>query len=117
MFDKWYQPYEAIVGFERVSRIQIPREAFRETVANAILHRRFDINGAVQISMYKDRIEVLSPGGLPEGISETAFLYSRLSLPRNLAIAEVFHRLRIIEKFGTGIDRIRSEYTNLGNQP
>ncbi|NLF51397.1 MAG: AAA family ATPase [Leptolinea sp.] len=76
MFDKWYQPYEAVVGFERVKRIQIPREAFRESVANAILHRRFDINGVVQVSMYEDRIEVLSPGGLPEGISETAFLYS-----------------------------------------
>ncbi|MGI6635837.1 MAG: ATP-binding protein [Christensenellales bacterium] len=117
MFDKWYQPYEAVVGFERVKRIQIPREAFREAVANAILHRRFDINGAVQVSMYEDRIEVLSPGGLPEGISETAFLYSRLSLPRNLTIAEVFHRLRIIEKFGTGIDRIRGEYANQANQP
>ena len=67
--------------------------------------------------MYEDRIEVLSPGGLPEGISETAFLYSRLSLPRNLTIAEVFHRLRIIEKFGTGIDRIRGEYANQANQP
>jgi ATP-dependent DNA helicase RecG len=117
MFDKWYQPYEAVVGFERVKRIQIPREAFREAVANAILHRRFDMNGAVQISMFADRIEVLSPGGLPEGISETAFLYSRLSLPRNLAIAEVFHRLRIIEKFGTGIDRIRNEYENFHSKP
>lgn len=117
MFDKWYPPYEAVVGFERVKRIQVPKEAFREAVANAILHRRYDINGAVQISMYEDRIEVLSPGGLPEGMSETAFLYSRLSLPRNLTIAEVFHRLQIIEKFGTGIDRIRGEYANWANQP
>lgn len=117
MFDKWYLPYEAVVGFERMKRIQIPREAYREAVANAMLHRRFDLNGAVQISMYEDRIEVLSPGGLPEGVTETAFLYSRLSLPRNLILAEVFHRLHIIEKFGTGIDRIRNEYQAFNTKP
>lgn len=117
MFDKWYQPYEVVVGFERVRRIQVPREAFREAVANALLHRRFDLNGAVQISMHENRIEVLSPGGLPEGISETAYLYSQLSLPRNLTIAEVFHRLHIIEKFGTGIDRIRNEYEAFEPKP
>lgn len=117
MFDKWYQPYEAVVGFERMKRIQIPREAYREAVANAMLHRRFDLNGAVQISMYEDRIEVLSPGGLPEGVTETAFLYSRLSLPRNLILAEVFHRLHIIENFGTGIDRIRNEYQAFNTKP
>jgi ATP-dependent DNA helicase RecG len=117
MFDKWYQPYEAVVGFERIRRIQIPTEAYREAVANALLHRRYDLNGAVQISMYEDRIDLLSPGGLPAGISETAYLYSQLSLPRNLKIAEVFHRLKIIERFGTGINRIRDEYTSFTSKP
>lgn len=49
--------------------------------------------------------------------TETAFLYSRLSLPKNLILAEVFHRLHIIEKFGTGIDRIRNEYQAFNTKP
>lgn len=117
MFDRWYAPYEVVEGAKRVSRIRIPKEAYREAVANALIHRRFDLNGAVQIAMHEDRIEVASPGGLPEGISETTYLYSQISIPRNLIVAEVFHRLGIIEKFGTGIDRIRREYEIYGNRP
>ena len=117
LFDKWYQPYEAVDGFMRVPRIQIPRDAYREAVANALIHRRYDQSGAVQVAMYEDRVEVTSPGGLPEGVSETAYLYSQISIPRNLIIAEVFHRLHLIEKFGTGIDRIRKEYEPYASKP
>ena len=117
MFDKWYQSYEAVDGFLRVPRIQIPRDAYREAVANALIHRRYDQGGAVQVAMYEDRVEVTSPGGLPEGVSETAYLYSQISIPRNLILAEVFHRLHLIEKFGTGIDRIRKEYEPYASKP
>lgn len=117
MFDKWYEPYEEVVGFRRVQRVQIPREAYREGVANALVNRRYDINGRVQVAMYEDRIEIISPGGLPEGMSEATYLYSQISIPRNTVIADVFHRLNIIEKFGTGIDRIRDEYAAFSSQP
>jgi ATP-dependent DNA helicase RecG len=52
-----------------------------------------------------------------EGITEAAYLYSQISMPRNITIAEVFHRLHIIEKFGTGIDRIQREYKPYTNKP
>lgn len=117
MFDKWYAPYDQVVGFERVQRDQIPREAFREGVANALVHRRFDLNSAVQIAMYDDRVEITSPGGLPLGITETVYLYGQVSQLRNITIAEVFHRLGLIEKFGTGIFRIREEYSPYATQP
>ncbi len=117
MFDKWYAPYEEVVDFRRIQRIQIPREAFRESVANALIHRRYDINGCVQVAMYDDRIEIISPGGLPYGISETTYLYSQISILRNTILANVFHRLHIIEKFGTGIGRIRDEYAGFPSQP
>ena len=117
MFDKWYAPYEEVVDFRRIERIQIPREAYREGVANALINRRYDINGSVQVAMYENRIEIISPGGLPEGISETTYLYSQISIPRNMVLADVFHRLHIIEKFGTGIDRIRDEYASFPSQP
>jgi ATP-dependent DNA helicase RecG len=117
MFDKWYAPYEEVVGFRRIERIQIPREAYREGIANALINRRYDINGSVQVAMYEDRIDILSPGGLPEGVSETTYLYSQVSIPRNTVIADVFHRLHIIERFGTGIDRIRNEYADFPTKP
>jgi ATP-dependent DNA helicase RecG len=117
MFDKWYAPYEEVVDFRRIERIQIPREAYREGIANALINRRYDINGSVQVAMYENRIEIISPGGLPEGMSETTYLYRQISIPRNTVVANVFHRLHIIEKFGTGIDRIREEYARFPSQP
>lgn len=83
------------------------------------LFRPYLVHGGlqVQIAMYQDRIEITSPGGLPDGISESAYLYSQISIPRNVIIAEVFHRLAIIEKFGTGIERIRLEYEGYADKP
>lgn len=117
MFDKWYKPYEEVVGFRRIERIQIPREAYREGIANVLVNRRYDINGRVQVAMHENHIEIISPGGLPEGMSETTYLYSHISIPRNTVIADIFHRLHIIEKFGTGIDRIRDAYASFPSKP
>lgn len=117
MFDKWYAPYEKIVGFTRVQRDQIPREAYREGVINALIHRRFDVNSSVQISMFDDRVEITSPGGLPPGITRVAYIYGQISIIRNVTIAEVFYRIGLIEKFGTGILRIREEYSPYAANP
>lgn len=111
IFERYYQ-YEEIVGYNRIKKQLIPREAFREAVANAIVHRVWDINSYIKISMYDDRIEVKSPGGLPIGISEEEYLNGNISVLRNPIIAGVFFRLKIIEKFGTGIKRINHEYAD-----
>jgi ATP-dependent DNA helicase RecG len=104
IFEQYYQ-YEKIEGYIRVKKELIPKEAFRESLANAIVHRVWDINSYIQISMYEDRIEINSPGGLPEGIPTDEYLYGNISVLRNPIIAGVFYRLDIIEKFGTGITR------------
>lgn len=109
IFEVYYQ-YEEIQGYSRIKKELIPKEAFREAVANAIVHRAWDINANIQISMYEDRIEISSPGGLPVGISKEEYLNGNLSILRNPIIAGVFYRLKIIEKFGTGIMRIKREY-------
>ena len=62
--------------------------------------------------MYDDRIEIISLGKLPEGLSKEEFLKNNISILKNPIIANVFFRLNIIEKFGTGIERIRTEYEN-----
>lgn len=110
MFRKWYAPYEEVEDGRRIEKVQIPFDAYRETVANALTHRRYDLSSAVRIAMYANRIEVTSPGGLPEGMRTNACLHGQRSVLRNVIVAEVLHRLRIIEKFGTGMTRIRSAY-------
>lgn len=116
IFEQYYQ-YEEIEGYIRVKKELIPKEAFRESLANAIVHRVWDINSYIQISMYEDRIEINSPGGLPEGISKDEYLYGNISVLRNPIIAGVFYRLDIIEKFGTGITRINKEYEGSLSKP
>lgn len=112
MFEKHYPVIEVVEGFNRVKKTPIPYEAFREALANAIVHRDYYINSNVTISMYDNRVEITSPGGLPEGLSEETYLQTQLSIPRNVIIAQVFFKLGIIEKFGTGILRIRNAYRN-----
>ena len=90
----------------------VPETAFREALANALVHRMWDISAAVQIAMYKDRIQITSPGGLPEDISEEEYLHSQVSVLRNPILAEVFLKLNYIEKFGTGIRRMMNAYKN-----
>ena len=102
---------EEVSGSLRKTVELIPREAFREAVANALVHRTWDVSTHVKISMYPDRIEIASPGGLPSAISEEEYLRGRISLLRNPILGNVFYRLGIIERFGTGIPRINELYT------
>ena len=108
-FERYYE-YEEIVGAERVTKEKISKEAFRESVANAIVHRLWDINANIKIVMSNDKIEIISPGSLPPGMSEDEYMRGYVSVLRNPIIANIFYRLGIIEKFGTGIRRIKYEY-------
>lgn len=115
-FEKYYQ-YEKIEGMERNLIERIPIEAFRETLANAIVHRVWDIPAHIRIAMYPDRIEIYSPGGLPSGISKEEYLKGYISRLRNPIIANVFFRLHLIEMFGTGIKRIMTCYEEYEVKP
>ena len=116
MFHQYYR-YEKIEGMERKSVDKIPEKAFREAVANALVHRMWDIPASIKISMYPDKIEISSPGGLPAGLSEDEYLNGQISLLRNPIIGNVFFRLKYIEKFGTGIMRINYAYKNILVKP
>lgn len=102
---------------ERKSVDKIPEKAFREAVANALVHRMWDIPASIKISMYPDKIEISSPGGLPAGLSEDEYLNGQISLLRNPIIGNVFFRLKYIEKFGTGIMHINYAYKNILVKP
>ncbi len=112
-----YYVVEKIQGMRREEIYLVPLEAFRETVANALVHRTWDIGANIRIAMYDDQIEVYSPGGLPAGLSEEEYQNGFVSNLRNPIIANVFFRLGIIEKFGTGIMRIKESYRGINHQP
>lgn len=64
----------------------------------------------IRVLMFDDRIEIVSPGGLPSGIDEKEYLSGKLSVLRNRNLANVFYRLGFVEIFGTGITRIKQLY-------
>ena len=116
MFQTYYQ-YEKIEGVERKQIDKIPEKAFREAIANALVHRAWDVRASIKISMFEDRIEISSPGGLPAGIGREEYLNGQISVLRNPILGNVFFRLKYIEKFGTGIMRINRSYSNALEKP
>ena len=116
VFNRYYK-YEQILGSERIEKELIPEKAFRETIANALIHRTWDVNSNIRISMYENKIEVSSPGGLPSGISEKEYLNGQISQLRNPILANIFFRLKYIEMFGTGIRRINESYKDYAIKP
>ena len=111
VFRDYYQ-YEVIQGADRKKIEKIPEEAFREAIANALIHRVWDVDSQIRVSMFDDRIEIVSPGGLPSGITEEEYLSGKLSVLRNRNLANVFYRLGFVEIFGTGITRIKQLYAD-----
>ena len=109
--------YELIDGPERKVIHKIPENAFREALANALIHRTWDDTPNIRISMLKDRISITSPGGLLSSISKEEYLNGQVSKLRNPIIAHIFFRLKMIEMFGTGILRIKDLYKDLPVQP
>ena len=95
-----------IEGLRRQNIPEYPMEAVREAITNAVMHRDWFFDGAnVFVELYADRIEVISPGSLPKGL--TLADLGRKSIRRNPLIADLLHRIDFIEKAGTGIRRIR----------
>lgn len=94
---------------QRLEIPEIPREAVREAIANALCHRDYATGTAVEVNVYMDFIEVVSPGLFPEGASpENHLMGEDGSLKqRNPSIAQAFFRSGMIEQYGTGIPRIK----------
>ena len=116
MFRRHYQ-YEEIKGTTRNKIELIPEEAFREVLANAIVHRNWDVDQNIRIAMFNDHIEVSSPGGLPYGLSKEEYMNGNISNLRNPVLGGVFFRLNLIEMFGTGIRRIKYAYRDSTLKP
>lgn len=105
-----------INGLERIDKQDYPEEAFREALLNALVHRDYGFSGSIIININDKEMEFISIGGLLPGLSPDD-IRSGISQPRNKNLAEVFHRLRLIESYGTGIRKIYSLYANCAVQP
>lgn len=116
VFKDYYQ-YEVIQGVERKKIEKIPEAAFREAIANVLIHRAWDVESQIRVFMFDDRAEVVSPGGLPSGITEKEYLSGKISVLRNRNLANVFYRLGFVEIFGTGIARIKQLYEESLRKP
>ena len=116
IYRQYYQ-IEKIEGAVRRKIDLIPEEAFREALANALVHRLWDVDSNIKISMFEDKIEISSPGSLPPGISKEEYLNGQISTLRNPIIGNLFYRLNYIEKFGTGIKRINEAYSHNLTKP
>lgn len=102
-----------INGVYRSDTYELPINAIREMVANAVIHRSYLDDSCVQVCIFDDRVEVLSPGTLYGGLDiETA--KKGKSRCRNGAIAEAFHYMHIIESWGTGIPRMINRCKEFG---
>ncbi len=95
--------YEDIV---RVERFPIAREAAREALLNALVHRDYAVPGPVLIRVYDDRLAIVNPAVLPEGWTQKSLLEPHHSHPFNPDIANAFFRAGEIEAWGRGIERI-----------
>ena len=105
-----------IKGVVRTDKQDYPEEAIREALLNALVHRDYGFSGSIIINVNDSKMEFISLGGLLPGLS-TEDIRIGVSQPRNKKLAEVFHRLRLIESYGTGIRRIFKLYENCPIQP
>ena len=103
-------------GLERVDTRDYPPEAVREALLNAVIHREYGIGGPTLISIFDDRIEFVTIGGLVKGLS-LADIKLGVSMLRNKNLANIFYRLHLIEAYGTGLLKIDECYADCSVKP
>ena len=94
--------------------LELPEEALREAVLNALGHRDYRSTSNVQVNIFLDRVEVLNPGGLVSGLRMKDL--GRVSRPRNLLLFSLMARMDLVEHIGSGIKRIRESVAAYGLQ-
>lgn len=105
--------------FQKLLRIDTrdyPEVAVREALLNSLVHRDYSFRASTLISIYEDRIEFVSIGGLLPGM-ELDDLMMGVSVCRNAHLANVFYRLQLIEAYGTGMKKIMGAYAGAPVQP
>ncbi len=100
-------------GLTRIDSRDYSESAIREALLNAIIHRDYSFSGSTLVSVFSDRLEIVSLGGLVPGL-EPEDIFEGISQTRNTGLANIFYRLKYVEVYGTGIRKIRKECETFG---
>lgn len=116
LIDRYNRTRSEFEGLNRIDIREYPITAIRESLLNSIVHRDYSFSGSTLVSIFDDRIEFVTIGGLVRGISKEDMLLG-VSILRSKNLANVFYRLKLIEAFGTGIPKIMESYENYSFSP
>ena len=112
-FRAYNRERETFVGMTRIGVPDYPARAYREGVANALVHRDYTLLGTVHVQWHEDRLEISSPGSFPNGVHLNNLLVTD-PRPRNPLLADAFKRAGIVERTARGIDTIFEEQLRIG---
>lgn len=110
------QIHATIEKLYRIDFRDYPEIAVREALLNLLVHREYSFSASALISIYADRIEFVSIGGLMPGI-DLEDIMAGISVCRNQDLANVFYRLHLIEAYGTGMGKIMKAYEDMPKKP
>lgn len=110
------QTHSSFQKLRRIDQRDYPETAVREALMNLLVHREYSFRASTFISLYTDRIEFTSIGGLVSGVTLKDVMMG-ISVCRNVKLANVFYRLELIEAYGTGILKIMEAYAGTGKEP
>jgi ATP-dependent DNA helicase RecG len=114
--DRYNRNRSEIEGLRRIDKRDYPVEAVREALLNALVHRDYSFSDSTLISIFEDRLELVSIGGLVRDITFEDMMLG-ISVVRNKNLANVFYRLALIEAYGTGMPRIMRSYEGYPVKP
>jgi ATP-dependent DNA helicase RecG len=114
--DRYNRNRSEIKGLHRIDKRDYPVAAVREALLNAFVHRDYSFGDSTLISIFDDRIELISIGGLVRGIDFEDMMLG-ISVARNRKLANVFYRLSLIEAYGAGIPKIMRSYEGYAVKP
>ena len=114
--DQFNHTRSELRGLDRIDNRDFPPEAIREALLNAVVHREYAFFSSTMISIFSDRMELITTGGLVRGITKDDILLG-VSVLRNRNLADVFYRLHLIEAYGIGLPKIRECYSDFPIQP
>jgi len=108
IYTKYFKGLIHYEGIQRVDRYPMPREALREAVLNAVVHRAYETLNPIQIKVFDDKVYIFNDARLPAGITEKDLQDAHKSTSHNPLIANTFFRSGQIEAWGRGIEKIKA---------
>ena len=113
-YTKYFKGLIRYEGIQRIDGYPMPREALREAVLNAVVHRSYETGAPTQIKVFDDKVYIFNDARLPLGTTALDLQNAHKSAPYNPLIANAFFRSGQIEAWGRGIEKIKSACANDG---